>query len=157
MFPLANGGAACLQLQDEGDLRRGGVYLLAQDDPERTATAPRFDELFADTSSKLAAHPDLAEPLAGLLLAARDAAKACRPRLTPEALAALGEVAQAAAVLDARAPTAAGTYTWEELLVSCMLIFVSEEERYPRPRYKGGDLALERLIEATGLPVPGSP
>jgi hypothetical protein len=156
IFPLVGGGAACLQLQDQGALRRGGVYLLAKDDPQHPAIAPRFDELFADVASKIRAHAALQEEFGALLVRARDAAKTCQPRLTPEALQGLVEVFEAASGLDGRAPAGDGEFSWEELVVSFMLIFVSEEERYPRPKFRGGDMALARLAEATGLALPGS-
>jgi hypothetical protein len=156
VFPLANGGAACLQLQDQGSLRRGGVYLVAKDDPLEPAVAPRFDELFADVASKIRLHESLRTELAAVLIQARDAAKGCQPRLTPDSLAGLVDVFAAARRFDSQAPASQGTYSWEELIVSFMLIFVSEEERYPRPKYRGGDMALERLSEATGLTLPGS-
>jgi hypothetical protein len=144
-FELASGGAACLQLQDEGELRRGGVYLVPTDDPACPAVAPRFDELFADAARKVSAAPGLGDPLRELLTRARDVARACRPRLTPEALADLEELARAARAHEDEA--APGAFTLEELVVCALLIFVSEEERYPRPRFRGGDVALERFLE----------
>ncbi|RMG16283.1 MAG: hypothetical protein D6731_06610 [Planctomycetota bacterium] len=147
-FPLGGGGAACLQLADEGPLRRGGVYLAATDDPEAAAFAPRFDELFADAARKVRAAPDLLPTLRSLLERARDAARACRPQLTPAALDELGAVARAAREREVDASP--GPYSLEELVVSALLIFVSEEERYPRPRYRGADVALGRFLEVLG-------
>jgi hypothetical protein len=150
VFPLAAGGAACLQLQDDAELRRGGVYLLTEDDPDLPAVAPRFDELFADAASKLAAHPGLRGHLVGLLERGREAAQACLPRLTPEALRGLVGLANAASDLDGAAPAAEGAYSWEALVLCAALIFVSEEERYPRPRFRGADVALERFLDVIG-------
>lgn len=147
MFPLHGGGAAHLQLQDEGELRRGGVYLASEDDSSFPAIAPRFDELFADAAHKLADAPELRPVLVDLLERARDAARACLPQLSPEALAELVDLGREARLLEERAPSAEGTFTWEELTVCTSLIFVSEEERYPRPRYRGGDVALERFLD----------
>ncbi len=150
-FPLRGGGAACLQLHDEEGLRRGGVYLLAVDDPGAPARAPRFDELFGDLAAKLRADPALRPPLLALLARARAAARAARPRLEPAALDELAAVLAAAADLDAGAGAPPSGFTLEELVASCLLIFVSEEERYPRPRYQGADLAWERLVSAVGV------
>lgn len=148
VFPLTSGeGAACLQLQDEAELRRGGVYLLARDDAELPALAPRFDELFADAAVKLRDAPALHAPLWALLERARDAARATRPRLEPAALEQLVGVARDAAALEGEHPDLPGAFTLEALVVACSLIFVSEEARYPRPRYKGCDLTLERIRE----------
>ena len=149
-FPLLGGGAACLQLQDDGELRRGGVYLTPEDDAGCPAVAPRFDELFADAAGKLAQDPSLRGLLVGLLERARDAARACLPQLSPEALAALMDLGREAHDLEARAPSAQGAFTWEALVLCATLIFVSEEERYPRPRYKGADVALERFLDVIG-------
>ena len=146
VFPLATGRVACLQLQDEGELRRGGVYLAPSDDPEREAIAPRFDELFADAARKAAGDGELRAALIDLLERARDVARECVPRLSPESLAALMDLGREARVLEERAPPVAG-FAWEELVVCVVLIFVSEEERYPRPRYRGGDVALQRFLE----------
>lgn len=149
-FPLRGGGAACLQLQDEQGLRRGGVYLCARDDPVHPARAPRFDELFADAARKLQADPALRGPLLATLEAAHAAARATRPRLDPAALEAIVATLEAAARLAP--PDPQGGLTPEELVACCLLIFVSEEERYPRPRYRGADLAWERLTDALGPP-----
>lgn len=144
VFPLAGGGAACLQLQDEGQLRRGGVYLLGEDHEDAPGVAPRFDELFGE----LAARKDDAPRLEQLLREAQAAARATRPRLDPEALEGLLAIARAAAALDRGAAAGrGGSLSAEALIVACMLIFVSEEERYPRPRYRGSDVALETLLE----------
>lgn len=147
-FPLERGGAACLQLQDEGALRRGGVYLLATDDPDAPGIAPRFDELFAEVTAK-GRDAALRPRLERLLRDAQAAAARTRPRLDPEALEGLLRVARAAALVDGEAPAspATGALSVEALVVACMLIFVSEEERYPRPRYRGSDVALETLLE----------
>lgn len=156
VFPLAGGGAACLQLQDEGVLRRGGVYLLAEDHPDAPGVAPRFEELFGELAARAAA-PAARERLAALLREAQAAATATRPRLDPAALGGLLQVARAASALDqevaGQARPRLGTLSAEALVVACMLIFVSEEERYPRPRWRGSDVALETLLEvlaATG-------
>lgn len=150
VFPLQGGGAAYLQLQDDGELRRGGVYLAAENDPACPAIAPRFDELFADVAGKLAEAPELRAALVDLLERARDAARACLPRLTPETLANLMSLGCKARALEERAASAEGAFTWEELMMCASLIFVSEEERYPRPRYRGGDVALERFLDVIG-------
>jgi hypothetical protein len=147
VFTLRGGGAACLQLQDDGELRRGGVYLAGEDDPDCPAIAPRFDELFADAASKVGDEPELRRTLVDLLRRARDAARACLPQLSPAALSDLVALGAEARALEERAPSADGAYTWEELVVCASLIFVSEEERYPRPRYKGGDVALARFLD----------
>ncbi len=146
VFPLASGRVACLQMQDEGDLRRGGVYLAPADDPECEAIAPRFDELFADAAHKVAGDSALRAVLVDLLERARDVARGCVPRLSPESLAALTDLGREANAIEEHAPAQAG-FAWEELVVCVVLIFVSEEERYPRPRYKGGDLALQRFLD----------
>ncbi len=143
-FPLGCGGAACLQLSDEAGLRRGGVYLLARDEATAPARAPRFDELFGDLAAKLRDAPALRGPLLALLERARQAARATRPRLDPAALREVASVAREAARLEG---SSGGGFSLEELVVSCLLIFVSEEERYPRPRYRGCDVAWERLQE----------
>lgn len=143
VFPLEGGGAACLQLQDEGPLRRGGVYLLAEDHEDAPGIAPRFEELFGEVAARKADGPRLEQ----LLREAHAAARATRPRLGPEALEGLMRVARAAAALDRGAGPRQGSLSAEALVVACMLIFVSEEERYPRPRYRGSDVALETLLE----------
>ena len=149
VFPLACGQLLCLQLQDEGDLRRGGVYLLERDDPALPAAAPRFDELFADAAAKLQAAPALHPELIALLERARDAARATRPRLDPDALSALLAVLEAAAELRRTHAPLPGL-PLEALVGSLLLIFVSEEERYPRPKYRGGDVLMERFLEMVG-------
>ncbi len=152
VFPLAR-GAACLQLQDEGRLRRGGVYLLAEDHEDAPGIAPRFDELFGELGAR--ATDDAARArLAGLLRAAQAAAVGTRPRLDPAALEGLLRVARDAAALDS-AP-APGSLSAEALVMACMLIFVSEEERYPRPRYRGSDVALETLLEVLASAANGA-
>jgi hypothetical protein len=148
VFSLQGGGAACLQLQDEGDLRRGGVYLLERDDPDEAGVAPRFDELFADAALK-SRQPEVGRRLVALLQQAREAALQTRPRLEPAALEAIGRVAGEAAQLDAEGELP-GPYRAEELVLACLLIFVSEEERYPRPRYQGCEVALQRFLDAVG-------
>lgn len=158
-FPLKGGGAACLQLQDEGALRRGGVYLLARDDPDAPGVAPRFDELFAEVTAR--GRDALVRPrLERLLRDAQAAAAATRPRLDPDALEGLLRVACAAALVDADGaaarPAPAGALSVEALVVACMLIFVSEEERYPRPRYRGSDVALETLLEVITATTGGA-
>lgn len=157
-FPLASGGAACLQLQDDegaagtgptgrGQLRRGGVYLAARDDAECPAVAPRFDELFA-VLLRLRSRPEAAARAGALLREARAAAAATRPRLEPAALLELERVAAAAAAAGALHPPADGEETsLEALVVACLLIFVSEEERYPPPKGRGAAVALETLLE----------
>lgn len=150
VFPLEGGGAACLQLQDEGPLRRGGVYLLAEDDPAAPGVAPRFEELFGELAAK-AAEPPLRAGLERLLREGQAAAAATRPRLDPTALERLLEVGRAAARLDRdRARPAPGALSVEATVVACTLIFVSEEERYPRPRFRGSLVALETLLEVLG-------
>lgn len=146
VFPLTGGGAACLQLQDEGELRRGGVYLLERDDPAEAGIAPRFDELFADAALK-SRQAGLGERLRELLERAAEAAQQTRPRLDPQALGAIEAVREAAAEVD-RAGELPGPYRVEELLMASLLIFVSEEERYPRPRYQGCQVACERFQQA---------
>ena len=150
VFPLERGGAACFQLQDEGELRRGGVYLTRADDPAAEAVAPRFDELFAEAARKLAGDDPLQADLVKLLVRGRDVARGCLPRLDPESLDALLALGREAAAFEQRAPSGEAGFTWEELVLSAALIFVSEEERYPRPRYRGGDVALERFLEVLG-------
>lgn len=149
VFPLRGGGAACLQLQDQDELRRGGVYLLERDDPAQPAVAPRFDELFADAALKSRAAP-VREALLALLEQAKQAAQDTRPRLEPAALERIAEVAAQAADLDAAQPDLPGPYSAEELILASLLIFVSEEERYPRPRYQGCQVALDRFLDALG-------
>lgn len=147
-FSLAqHPGAVCLQLQDEPGLPRGGVYVLHRDDAHEPALAPRFDELFLDLAHKVRERPALRDPILGLLERASDAARATRPRLEPEALALVREVAAEAAALDETQAELPGAFSLELLLMCCLLIFVSEEERYPRPKKKGSDYTLERIRE----------
>jgi len=153
-FPLRCGSVACLQLHDEQGLRRGGVYLCAADDPLHPARAPRFDELFAEAAQRARAAPERRDELLAVLEAAHHAAREARPRLDPAGLAAIEAVLARAAELGG--PAAGGLET-EELVACCLLIFVSEEERYPRPRYRGGDVAWERLVDAVGRRPPGGP
>lgn len=153
VFPLSRGGAACLQLQDEGRLRRGGVYLLAEDHEDAPGVAPRFDELFGELGARAGDPADRAR-LEQLLREAQAAAVATRPRLDPAALEGLLRVARAAADLDRSPDPPPGSLTTEALVVACMLIFVSEEERYPRPRWRGSDVALETLLEVLGSSRP---
>lgn len=159
VFPLSGGGAACLQLQDEGRLRRGGVYLLAVDHEDAPGVAPRFEELFGELAAR-ATDDEARARLEGILRQAQAAAAATRPRLDPAALEGLLRVARAAADLDRVAPPP-GALSTEALVVACMLIFVSEEERYPRPRFRGSDVALETLLEVLASagarrPPPGA-
>ncbi|MCO5168524.1 MAG: hypothetical protein M9894_19465 [Planctomycetes bacterium] len=154
VFPLEGGGAACLQLQDEGALRRGGVYLLAEDDPAAPGVAPRFEELFGELAAK-ARDPRLRAALERLLREGQAAAVATRPRLDPPALERLLAVGRAAARLDRRrARPAPGALSIEATVVACTLIFVSEEERYPPPRWRGSLVALETLLEVLGASNP---
>ncbi|MBL4849308.1 MAG: hypothetical protein JKY65_27595 [Planctomycetes bacterium] len=150
VFALASGGAVGLQLQDHEELRRGGVYWLIEDDPAVPTRAPRFDELFADLSSKLMARPQLRAEFLPLFPRALEAAQACRPELTPETLATVSALQAEAAALDPG--DLPGAFSLEAQLLISLLIFVSEEERYPRPRYRGGAVALERLFQAVGDP-----
>lgn len=151
VFPLASGGAVGLQLQDEDELRRGGVYWLPDDDPDQPARAPRFDELFADLALKLRERPSLRREFLPLFPRALEAAQACLPELTPEALEVLSQLQGEARALDPD-NVLGGPFSLEAQLLISLLIFVSEEERYPRPRYKGGAVALERLFQAVGDP-----
>jgi hypothetical protein len=150
VFPLSC-GVAYLQLQDEGDLPRGGVYLGARDDPDLQAFAPRFDELLAGGRALPA---PARRALAEVLLAARDLACQTRPQLTPQVLAEIRALLTRAADLDAEHPPGRGLRA-EELVAAALLIFVSEEERYPPPRYRGSALALERFLEAVGASPVG--
>ena len=70
--------------------------------------------------------------------------------MTPEALARIAGLQAEAAALDPG--DLPGAFSLEAQLLISLLIFVSEEERYPRPRYKGGAVALERLFQAVGDP-----
>jgi len=143
VFAVASGGEVLLQLADEGPLRRGGVYVLR--DREQDARAPRFDELFRDVAAK-ARSSRLARALEPLIARARSAARATRPRLTPRVLARLEKLAAAGARLARRHEDAPGL-PLDALLLALALVFASEEERYPRPRYKGCDVASERILE----------
>lgn len=145
-FPVASGGEVLFQLADEGELRRGGVYV--QRSPEADALAPRFDELFRDLASK-ARSKLLARSLRPLVRRARSVARATRPRLTPGALDRLTRLSEAGARLDRRHEAVPGL-PLDVLLLSLALVFASEEERYPRPRYKGSDVAVERILELLG-------
>lgn len=146
IFPLSQGaGAVGFQLQDEHELRRGGVYWLPEDDATRAAYAPRFDELFADLAAKLSAAPELREPVRDLLRQAHALSTRCLPRLTPETLSEIARLALAAAALDR--PELPGAFPLEASWLCFLLIFVSEEERYPKPKYKGADVLLERLLD----------
>jgi hypothetical protein len=146
-FPLAAGGEALIQLRDEPGLPRGGVYLLAPG--ETAARAPRFDELFLDLRAK-AAGRELRAPLARLLERARDVARAVRAKPTPRALARIAALGRAGARIDRRLAKPAPGLPVEVVLVAMLLVFVSEEERYPRPRHSGADMALGRALEALG-------
>lgn len=150
VFPLRDGAAVGLQLQDHEELRRGGVYWLAENDPQAPTRAPRFDELFADLAAKLKERPSLRSEYLPLFPRALEAAQACRPELTPAALEQIAALQAEAADLDPG--DLPGAFSLEAQLLISLLIFVSEEERYPRPRYKGGAVALERLFEAVGGP-----
>jgi len=148
VFALRGGRAACLQLTDEAELRRGGVYLLERDDAAAPGIAPRFDELFADAAVKCR-RPGVRGRLLELLERARVAAEGTRPRLEPAGLEAIASVVADAAALDG-AGELPGPFTLEELVAAALLIFVSEEERYPRPRYRGCGVALARFRDAIG-------
>lgn len=153
VFRLQDGSAVGLQLQDHEELRRGGVYWLVEDDPQVPAHAPRFDELFADLAAKLRVRPELRSEFLALFPRALEAAQACRPDLTPAALEAIaGLQAEAAGLEQGLEVELPGAFSLEAQLLISLLIFVSEEERYPRPRYRGGAVALERLFEAVGPP-----
>lgn len=141
-FPLASGGEVLFQLLDEGELRRGGVYLLPAGG--REARAPRFDELFREVAFR-AREPGRARALGRLVERARLWARATRPRLSPVVLRRLGRLGAAAGRLDA-GQQASGLAA-DALVLSLALVFASEEERYQRPRYKGCDLAAERVME----------
>jgi hypothetical protein len=140
-FPVAS-GEVLFQLVDEGDLRRGGVYVLPRG--ESAAIAPRFDELFRDVAAKARA-PEVARALRPLVERAQRVARATRPRLTANVLGRLVKLTRAGARLDER-HTLPGL-PCDVLVLSLALVFASEEERYPRPRYKGSDVARERLVE----------
>jgi hypothetical protein len=143
-FPLASGGEVLFQLADEGTLRRGGVYVRARGGGE--ARAPRFDELFRDVAAK-AREPRLARALRPLVVRAQRVARATRPRLTPAALRGIERLAAAGAKLDVRFADAVPGLPADAALLALALVFASEEERYPRPRYRGSDVAVERVLE----------
>jgi hypothetical protein len=142
-FPLAWGGEVLFQLIDEGDLRRGGVYLLGPG--EAHGRAPRFDELFRDVAAK-ARVSGLAKPLGRLVERARTAARGTRPRVTPAALTRLVALGPASERIAEKFPEIPGL-PLDALVLSLALVFASEEERYPRPRYKGCDVARQRIVE----------
>lgn len=144
-FPLAAGGEALIQLRDEPGLPRGGVYLLAPG--EDAARAPRFDELFLDLRAKSATR-GLRAQLARLLEMARDVARTARAEPTPASLAKIARLGEAAAKVDRRLKKPPPGLPIEVLVVAMMLVFVSEEERYPRPRHSGADMALGKALEA---------
>ncbi len=50
------------------------------------------------------------------------------------------------ATLGQELPTDTGPWSVEALTAAIALIFVSEEERYPRPRYQGCDVAYDRFL-----------
>jgi hypothetical protein len=141
-FPVRD-GEVLFQLTDEGELRRGGVYLLAKGETE--ARAPRFDELFRDLAAK-GGSPRLARSLRPLVRKARTVARATRPRLAPSALARLEELGERGARLAKGHPAAPGIPI-DALVLALALVFASEEERYLRPRYRGCDMAFERVME----------
>jgi len=147
-FPVAS-GEVLFQLADEGELRRGGVYLLPRG-AER-AHAPRFDEIFRDVAGK--ARSPLARGLRPLVERAQRVARATRPRLTPSILSRIVKLGLAAARLDARHEGSVPGLPCSVLVLALALIFVSEEERYPRPRFKGSDVARERLLELLADPI----
>ena len=142
VFPLRSGGDVLFQLADEGELRRGGVYLQPPGVVE--ARAPRFDELFREVAFR-AGEPRTARSLARLFERARRWAKATRPRLTPGVLRRLELLGTAASKLDGRGRE--GSLASDALVMAFALVFASEEERYPRPRYKGCDIAADRVLE----------
>lgn len=135
VFPLRSGGAACLQLQDEGRLPRGGVYLLVKDDPAEPGIAPRIDELARGLQGVVGADARRARTLERLLRRAAKVARATRPRLSPGTLRRMGALVRSAHALGC-----------EPLLAALLLLFVSEEERYPSPPHRGAELLLERLL-----------
>lgn len=144
-FPLASGGEVLFQLVDEGELRRGGVYLLGA--PDAPARAPRFDELFREVAFRASPAPR-ARKLARLVERARTWARATRPRISPTVLRRLERLGAAARALDTGRPPAG--LAADALVLSLALVFASEEERYPRPRYKGCDVAAGRVLELLG-------
>lgn len=144
VFPLS-AGAVCLQLQDEGPLRRGGVYLLERDDPQAAGIAPRIDELL-QALRRVAESGGPVQAWRRLLTRAARAARATRPRLSPGALGRVQAVLRAGRAMEGAGLGLAP----EALLAACLLLFVSEEERYPPPRFQGGQMLLGRLLEALG-------
>ncbi|MEZ6187249.1 MAG: hypothetical protein R3F62_19830 [Planctomycetota bacterium] len=143
-FALSDGGAACLQLTDVGPLRRGGTYLVAREG--EPGLAPRFDELFRQ-AARLARDPAGQAALEELLERAREVARATQPRLEPAALEGLAGLLARARALEPATDPEAGPWSLEALTAAIALIFVSEEERYPRPRYQGCDVALGRFLD----------
>lgn len=142
-FALAGGGAACLQLTDVGPLRRGGTYLVeAEGQP---GVAPRFDELFKQAAS-LARSSAGRAALEELLPEAKRLAEATRPQLEPATLAGLAALFARGHDLGQGLEELGGPWSLEALTAAVALIFVSEEERYPRPRYQGCDVAFERFL-----------
>src|SRR5258708_5342742 len=65
------------------------------------------------------------------------------------ALYRLPEVAAAGTGLHSRREAVPGL-PLDALLLTLALVFASEEERYPRPRYRGSDVAVERILELIG-------
>lgn len=148
-FPLESGGAACLQLTDVGPLRRGGTYLVeAEGQP---GVAPRFDELFKQTA-RLAQSPSGRAALEELLDEASRLAQATRPQLEPATLAGLAALFARGHALGQDLPEPCEPWSLEALTAAIALIFVSEEERYPRPKYQGCDVAYERFRSCFPLP-----
>jgi hypothetical protein len=144
-FELPSGGEILFQLADEGSLRRGGVYWLPRG--AALARAPRFDELFREVVAR-AARPSSARRLASLIERARRWALATRPRLTPRVLRRFTALGKAARRLDAGVTE--GRVPADALVLAFALVFASEEERYPRPRYRGCDVAFDRVVELLG-------
>ncbi len=147
-FPVAS-GEVLFQLVDEGQLRRGGVYVLPRG--EGAAHAPRFDELFRDVAAK-ARSTVLARALRPLVERAQRVARATRPRLTARVLGQLEKLTRSAARLDTRHAKTLPGLPCDVLVLTLALVFASEEERYPRPRFKGSDVARERLVELLTAP-----
>ncbi|MCA8924895.1 MAG: hypothetical protein KDD82_24000 [Planctomycetes bacterium] len=143
-FPLASGGAACLQLTDVGPLRRGGTYLVEAEGAP--GVAPRFDELFRQAAS-VAQAPAGRAALEALLAEAKRLAEATRPRLEPPTLEGLAQLFARAHELGAELDSPSGPWGLEALTAAVALIFVSEEERYPRPKFQGCQVAYARFLE----------